>query len=214
MIVGSLWISHSPEVPALFRKIAEWKKERAFDSEFHFADVSRGNVDLYCSFVDFISENSSVLGFKAVSVERQGLGDVDRALARLYYLLLGTGIEHDDQTARAPLPRTLSLWKDLEERNRDKIFLAELSDKLKQTAATRFKGQFEIDQLEVVDSQGNPFVQLADLFTSSINRTVNSDSQRDHPKDRFAEYFLRQSGMSRELQQELRQDDIVAHIRL
>lgn len=142
------------------------------------------------------------------------IAGVDRDLARLYYLLLVTGIEHDDQTARAPLPRTLSLWKDLEERNRDKIFLAELSDKLKQTAATRFKGQFEIDQLEVVDSQGNPFVQLADLFTSSINRTVNSDSQRDHPKDRFAEYFLRQIGMSRELQQELRQDDIVAHIRL
>ena len=98
--------------------------------------------------------------------------------------------------------------------NRDKMFLAELSDKLKQAAATRFKDQLEIDQLEVADSRADPFIQLADLFTSSINRTLNSDPQNDNPKDKFANYFLNVIGMTSEHETEFREDDIVTYVRL
>jgi hypothetical protein len=214
LIVGSVWIVHPPEQPALFRRIESWKQEHSFDREFHFADINRSNVDHYCSFADFIAQNSAVLGFKAVSVERRGLGHPDAALARLYYLLLTNGVEHDDQSGRAPLPRLLSVWKDMEEINRDKLFLAELRDKLKQAAATRFHGKLGIDELETADSTGDPFVQLADLFTSSLNRIVNSTRQNEHPKDRFADYFLQRIGMSNENQRELREGDDVFHIRL
>jgi hypothetical protein len=214
LIVGSVWIVHPPEHAVLYRKIGAWKKDHSFEGEFHFADLNRNNVDTYCDFVDFVAENSAVLGFKAISLERRGLGNVDSAISKLYYLLLVAGIEHEDKTSRAPLPRTLSLWKDLEEANRDKMFLAELSDKLKQAAATRFKDQLEIDQLEVADSRGDPFIQLADLFTSSINRTLNSDPQNDNPKDKFANYFLNVIGMTSEHETEFREDDIVTYVRL
>src|SRR5262249_14966820 len=151
LIVGSVWIVHTPEQPALFRSIENWRQEHSFNREFHFAEISRSNVDHYYSFADFISQSSAVLGFKAISAERRGLGHPDAALARLYYLLLTNGIEHDDRAGRAMLPRLLSVWKDMEEINRDKIFLAELSDKLKQAAATRFRDRLGIDQLEVAD---------------------------------------------------------------
>ena len=98
--------------------------------------------------------------------------------------------------------------------NRDKLFLAELSDKLKQTAATRFHGKLGIDELETADSAGNPFIQLADLFTSSLNRIVNSDPHNEHPKDRFADYFLERIGMSGQNQKNFREGDDVFHIRL
>jgi hypothetical protein len=214
LIVGSIWIVHPPEHAALYRKIGAWKKDHSFEGELHFANLNRNNVDRYCAFVDFIAENSAVLGFKAISLERQGIRNVDSAISKLYYLLLVAGIEHEDKTSRAPLPRTLSLWKDSEEESRDKMFLAELNDKLKQAAATRFKDQLEIDQLEVADSKDDPFIQLADLFTSSINRTLNSDPQNDNPKDRFANYFLDVIGMTDECLTELREDDIITHLRL
>jgi hypothetical protein len=93
------------------------------------------------------------------------------------------------------------------------MFLAELNDKLKQAAATRFKDQLELDQLEVADSKDDPFIQLADLFTSSIKRTLNSDPQNDNPKDRFENYFLNVIGMTGECETELREDDIVTHLK-
>jgi hypothetical protein len=132
----------------------------------------------------------------------------------LYYLLLTEGVEHENKTSRAPLPRALSLWKDQEESSRDKLFLAELRDRLKQAAVTRFRDELEIDQLEVVDSASDPFIQLADLFTSSLNRTLNGDPNKVGAKDKFANYFLERIGMSREHEKPLRDEDVVAHIRL
>jgi hypothetical protein len=71
--------------------------------ELHFANLNRNNVDRYCAFVDFIAENSAVLGFKAISLERQGIRNVDSAISKLYYLLLVASIEHEDKTSRANL---------------------------------------------------------------------------------------------------------------
>ena len=214
LIVGSVWILHPPEELTLFRTIDAWKVDHSFQGEFHFEKVSKGNLDLYCAFADFIAERSAVLGFKAISLDREGTGNVDRTLARLYYLLLTEGVEHENKTSRAPLPRALSLWKDQEESSRDKLFLAELRDRLKQAAVTRFRDELEIDQLEVVDSASDPFIQLADLFTSSLNRTLNGDPTKVGAKDKFANYFLERIGMSREHEKPLRDDDVVAHIRL
>jgi len=41
-----------------------------------------------------------------------------------------------------------------------------------------------------MNSQSQPLLQLADLYTGSINRTRSRVRSTDQPKDTFADFFL------------------------
>ena len=190
LIVGSVWFLHPPEILSFMRTVSAWRTLHKFEGEFHFSEISSSKLPYYLAFADLLIENSTVLSFKAVSVERAGIKSVETALEQLYYLLLIRGVEHEHSTGRAPLPRGIQLWKDLEELGKDKLFLASLEDELRQAATTRFNDQLFVDDLEAIDSKGQILVQIADLYTSSINRVLNAEGKREGPKDQFADYFL------------------------
>lgn len=190
LIVGSVWFLHPPEIISFIRTVWEWREKTKFDSELHFKTISKDSLPHYLSFADLLSDHASVLSFKAVSVPRPGLKSVDDAVQELYYHLLVRGIEHEHDTGRAPFPRTLQVWKDLEEPGRDKLFLTKLDDRLRQASASRFDDRLSIDTLEPIESRGQVLVQVADLYTSSINRVLNAEGKRKAPKDQFAEYLL------------------------
>jgi len=127
LIVGSMWCLHPPEMLKLIRRIDSWRQAHSFKDEFHFKTISEAKLGPYLAFADFLAENASVLSFKAISVERTGISNVDEALAQLYYILLVRGVEQEDASGRAPLPRGIQLWKDLEEVGKDKLFLLTLA---------------------------------------------------------------------------------------
>jgi len=195
LIVGSVWFLHPPEILSFMRTVEAWRKTREFTEEFHFNTISSAKLPHYLAFADLLVQNSTALSFKAVSVERVGIRKIEEALEQLYYLLLVRGVEHEHSTGRAPLPRGIQLWKDLEEPGKDKLFLAALDDKLLQASTSRFKNQLSVDDLKAIDSKGQILVQIADLYTSSINRALNAEGKREGPKDQFADYFLKALGL-------------------
>lgn len=214
LIVGSLWLLHGYETYRLTQEIKEWRKANSFQEEFHLKKIGWSTLRSYKEIADLLVRNSSVVSFKAISVERAGTKHVQESLSKLYYHLLLRGVEHENETGRAPLPRSIQVWKDAEEAGADKLFLANLEDKLKQAAKTRFDEKLYVDHLEAVDSKKLDLVQLADLFTGSLNRVLNASGQRVGPKDQFADYFLGILGMPDGYTTEESLGDMTVHISL
>ncbi|MCZ6678082.1 MAG: hypothetical protein O7E52_12610 [Candidatus Poribacteria bacterium] len=171
LIVGSLWILHGPESWRLFNQIRKWREERNFTKEFHFQSINLSNIDHYLDVVNLLIENSSAVSFKVISVERSGAGPVDAAIGRLYYYLLVRGIEHEVETGRGPLPRTLQLWKDAEAVGRDKLLLADIKDRITMHSKKRFDGKLHVDTFGV--STQKEMISFSFLIFLQVASTVS-----------------------------------------
>lgn len=201
LVVGSMWILDGIETYHLSKTIEEWKKITNFKDELHFQSISNNNIEYYREVLEIVKGKSSAISFKAISLERRGIKSVADALTHLYYYLLVRGVEHEHSTGRAPLPRSIQLWKDAEEPGSDKLMIKQISERLKQTAKITFDDKLQVDEMRAIDSKKLVLIQLADLFTSSISRTLNRKRENDQikTKDLFAEEFLQTFGLSREL---------------
>ena len=194
LIVGSMWFLNGPETIKFYRVVDEWRKARNFAGEFHFQSITEAKLVNYMEFADLVAANSALICFKVISVPRRGVANVRDALLKLTYHLLVRGIEHEHSTGRAVLPRGIQVCKDAEELGQDKIFIAELSDRMKQAAATQFRDELYIGDFLAEESSQNMHLQIADLFASSVSRRLNTGGDGEQPKDRFAQYFLEKVG--------------------
>ena len=59
----------------------------------------------------------------------------------------------------------------------------------------KYKRKLYLDEFESINSKSNDFLQITDLFTSSINRVLNVKSNDLKPKDEFASNFLKTFGI-------------------
>jgi hypothetical protein len=188
LIVGSYWILEGRANRQISKRLQEWKdKQDGAPSEFHFQNVSNNNLPLYKSFVDQIIDASGTASFKYVKVPRTGLSNQD-AIRELFCHLLIHGVTHEHESARAPLPRNLQLFKDADEEGADHLLFGNLRERLENVSASRFDNKLVVDLLRRVESQSNILIQVADLFTASVNRIVNSD--KTGPKGSLAQYFI------------------------
>jgi len=195
LIVGSMWVLEPKQGFSITSGIINLKDKESFQGEFHFTDINKYNLGTYKKLADLVGEKSAFLGFKAVCVEKKGISNIQNAFTDLYYHLLIKGIEHENKTGRATLPRTISFWKDLEEEGADKLLINNLIDKLKNAAKSQLNDKLKIGDFNTVNSKGNSLIQIGDLFTSSINRLINEKSENTKPKDEFALYFLKNVGI-------------------
>jgi hypothetical protein len=199
LIVGSMWYLNGAETRKIYWLVENWKKAHGIDNELHFKSITDAKLPHYVELADLIAANSAMLSFRVLSGPRRGISNIHDALLRLTCHLLIGGIEHEHSTGRAILPRGISVCKDAEEVGLDKIFAAELSDKMKQAAVTQFHGDLYVDEFYADESSTNVHLQITDLFTSSVGRQMNAQGERKHPKDQFADYFLtklRSNGMT------------------
>ncbi len=173
LLVGSLWILHGPETWRIASTLRKWRSNRNFHDELHFSDVKSSNVSFYKEAVDLVLETGSAISFKVITVPRAGTGPVQAVVPKLIYHLLVKGIEHENSSGRAPLPRNLQIWKDAEEAGYDKLVLAELQDKIEVSASAHFGGKVVLDGMQATHSKGNDLIQITDVFTGSVNRLVN-----------------------------------------
>ena len=188
LVVGSVWFVVPRNVPRLLTEFEEWRTEVLRASEVHFKRISSTNLDRYKMLVDRFVRDDPFMGFKALVWEREGIADVPVALAEMFATLLRLGIEHEDATGRAPLPRRLYFTKDAESPGFDRRVLTGIRERLENANAAVFDGRLAVGDLDAEDSEKSPFLQVADLFTSSVGRIANVDG--DGPKDEFARYFL------------------------
>lgn len=215
LIVGSLWfLSSGSESFELLRSTNELKDRRKFTGEFHFAEMSRSDVEIYKELIDIFLTKGGTISFKFISVPRQGLGDIQAALGDLYYHLLTKGIDHEHTSGRAPLPRILQGWKDSEELGADRLLMANLRDRMKQAAANVYDNKLIVDNLVAVDSKSSVFLQVADIMASSANRILSRTGDSRNHKDEIAEYLLERLGISLTPDLDVHTGDLAAHIRI
>ncbi len=196
LIVGSLWLLNGIESRNISIDLSSWRSTTSFKDEIHFANISNTNIDRYYEILEILYARSAAISFKAIKLLRSGLSNQQSALDDMFYHLMVRGIEHENESGRAPLPRNFQLWKDAEEDSKDKLFIANLSDKLRKASSTLFSDNLFVSDMFVVDSKKSELIQLADLFTASVNRIVNSPGTGRHVKDTFAKTFLNKFGLN------------------
>ena len=212
MIIGSIWFLS--DYRSIFRAIHDLRERTGFKKEFHFKEMSREDWSIYKAVVDIFCDNTNAVSFKLISVPRSRISREQDVFTALYYHLLVRGIEHEDTTRRAPLPRTLQVWIDTEEEGADKLRIANLKDKLKQASVFLFDGKLTVDQIYTVDSRKNSVLQIADLFTGSANRRLNRPGASRNHKDELSEYFLNRIGIDPQLSEIEEVGDMAVHISL
>ena len=210
LIIGSIWFLS--DYLTVHKAIFDIRERARFTGEFHFKNMKRDDLPIYKEVVDVFWQHSNTVGFKLISVPRAGIGKAKEAFTDLYYHLLLEGIEHQQETNRAPLPRTLQVWIDSEETSLDKLRIANLDDRLRQASRSRFEGKLAIDSLHSVDSKNNILMQIADLFTGSANRVLNLSGTTHNHKDEFAVYFLSRFNIDLSLSENDKIGDIAVHI--
>jgi hypothetical protein len=217
LLVGSVWILQGPETLRIAHKLGEWRDKTGFRDELHFVDVNDSVLGRYKEAIDIVVDNASALSLKYVAVPKAGTGAVLTVIPKLIYHLVASGIAHEHSSGRAPLPRHLQLWKDAEEPGYDKLVLAELKDRLKTAATAQFDGKLVIDVVEAADSKTNDLMQVADLFTASINRHINPpDTPPKTPgaKDLLARHVIARTGVVLEAEGDDKYDDLAVRINL
>jgi hypothetical protein len=194
LILGSVWVLHPSEIVRLLNAVQAWRKSNAFEGEFHFKEINDGNLRHYISFADFVHSEASVLTFRALTCDRRGLKNIDEMIEKLLYHLLLRGVQHENDTGRASLPRTLIVEKDADAPGSDSMMLAQTSDRLKAASLSQLGGKLSLSDFKAVNSKGQPLIQVADLIAGSLNRIKNG-TDTDSAKDKFAKYFLGKLGM-------------------
>jgi len=215
MIVGSLWfLDAGKPIYDIHKKITDFKKEAHFNKEFHFSEMSQKDLPIYKEMAILFLKECTAISFKVATLPAIGIHDKQDALDRLFYHLIVRGIENENETGRATLPRTLQIWKDSEEEGSDRLLLAELDDQLKQASSTRFKDNLYINFVRCADSEHNLFLQLADLLSASANRVLNQPNLERNHKTEFAEFFLGLIGVDTAFSPNDQIGDKVIHISL
>jgi hypothetical protein len=213
VVVGAVWFLNGPEIVQLDREIRTLG-ESAGVGELHFKEITDRNIGHYLQVADLIMQHMSTMSFTSVSVERRGHKNIDAVITTLIYHLLLRGVEHHQDSGRAPLPRSLTVFKDLEEVGRDRLALAEVKERMEQASETRFGGQLTSDVFVPIPSHQNVPIQIADLYTSSIARVRNATGARTSARDRFADAFLTQLGQPAGPEEAEQIGDIALHIAL
>lgn len=184
--VGGLWVIDGGfKLIETQLELSEWKKFNSIDFEFHFTKARRQKVQLYKDFfLKFLSLNPTV-GFKVIMVKNTGFPDEHKALVDLTFHLINKGVEHENSSGRAPLPRILRVWLDDEEEGQDKLKLENIKERL----ISQKNDDLYLGEFEALSSDKNFYIQAVDLFTASVNRKLHHPNG-DHFKDELANYIL------------------------
>jgi hypothetical protein len=187
LIIGSLWIidggfsTFNTSVT-----LSDWVEKNGIKYEFHFSQLTKHKLQSYKDFfLKFLSLNPTI-GFKAIMIQNLGFQELSKPITDLTYHLIYKGLLHEHTTGRAPLPRLLQVWLDDEQAGSDKLKLENLKERI---SAQNLDGLY-LGDFEVLVSKNNYFIQAVDLFTSSINRKLNSQDSEGHIKDDLAEFIL------------------------
>ena len=190
LIVGSVWFLSGEDLGNVAIALDGWREMVGFKDEFHFTKINDRNVERYLQVIDILDIFATTISFRAITIERKGHSDLSRVLDDLLLHLLVRGVKHEHESGRAPLPRSISIFKDAEEESRDKLAVENLTIHLKNASKSQFGGKLHVSLVSAIDSKALIPLQLADLFIGSLNRRLNGNPDGIHAKDRFSQAFL------------------------
>lgn len=187
--LGSVWMPTFTSYSKA-QEIRDWKKYSGIDYEFHFQHLKPQKMMDYKLFVQKFLNLHPEMSFKSIIIRNSGIKNKESVIRELTYYLVKKGLEHENSTKRAPLPRQLVVTIDDESEANDILKLEEIKDKL---LAQKIEG-LTLGNFTAESSIGNEYLQIADLFTGAINRKLHPQKERNH-KDEFADYILEILGL-------------------
>ncbi|MDB5193755.1 MAG: hypothetical protein JWQ96_3318 [Segetibacter sp.] len=184
--VASLWVlKYQMSQIETLTTLQKWKKEKQIDYEFHFSELSKHKVNSFKDFfTKFLGLNPEA-GFKIIVLNNKGLADKAAALTDLTCHLILKGIEHENSSGRATLPRVLQVWIDEDEQGSDQLKIENIKERIKgQKIPSLYLGD-----MSAVESKGNFNIQAIDLFAGAVNRKLHYPEGGNF-KDSFADFVL------------------------
>lgn len=196
LLIGSLWIYSIEHHSQASKSLNDWRKKSGYANELHFKDLKDDkDVDTASQFFDMLVASTPLHAFKALVVRNDQI-PTPRRLDALYDgfgEMLIEGIKSEVLNKRVSPPLTLHLTKDADPAT-DVLKIRELNRKLMTAFQTEFEDRsvtLDANKVNSAPSIANNLVQVADLFTGSLNRWLNqgiTDSS-EKPKDKFAKYL-------------------------
>jgi len=184
--VGSLWVFDGFQSYKSSKEIYEWRKREGIDYEFHFAEVKGHKLDSFKEFfLKFLNLNPTI-SFKTIIINRKGNKQLNQTITDLTFHLINKGVQHEDLTGRAPLPRLLQVWLDEEESGSDQLKIENLKERL----SAQKNEKLYLGDFAAVDSKANFNIQAVDLFTAAVNRRLHNPNS-SNVKDELADYILK-----------------------
>ncbi|GAA4439954.1 hypothetical protein GCM10023188_36640 [Pontibacter saemangeumensis] len=184
--VGSLWILEAGASLILSNmELGDWKRSKKVNYEFHFAELDRFRVALFKDFFTKFLTLHPAISFKLIVVNNKGFSDKNAAITDLTYHLLSKGVDHENETGRAPLPRVLQVWLDEEEKGSDELKIENIKERI---TSQKIEG-LHLGDFQSVSSDENFYIQVVDLFTGAINRKLHNPNGSNF-KDDFADYVI------------------------
>lgn len=199
-MVGSVWVNDPKRYFHVVMKLMAWKYDNRIEREFHFTKMRRQEMPVALEFMRQALAEADAICFKAVVVDSTGIAlSQEEIFTRLHAELCIRGLQHERDHGRAELPRVLDVVKD-SDFGTDKFYLSELERRLKAELPTSFENRARVARVEAADSKFNLLIQVADLFTGSLNRVLNhrNESTARNHKDEFADTLLTNLGLDPE----------------
>lgn len=200
LIVGGFWILDPGREGKLKVHLMDWlheakEKYSTLPKEFHFTKLKNdgSDIEVYKAFFDKIIGSGDMISFKAIGVNKRKLGrDLQKGLLEeLFYQLLRMGINHEVETGRISFPKQISYIKD-KEGNESRFHIEQISQKISDSLKANYEDNLKLNSYVPMESELERFLQVADLFSASINRIYNYQPKNPNrnAKDILAEYIL------------------------
>lgn len=152
--VGGIWRSTNSDGD-LRSEIMDLRKQFGMEAkdEFHFVNVDKKNIENYVQLIDVIAEHSNSIGFKALCFNQKGSGQkLEDIVTRLYKIGIYDGIQHEIDSGRIAVPRTLNIFKDKEDA-KDTLLLEDLKLDVGTYIKTEYDGEVTIGAFVAVESR-------------------------------------------------------------
>lgn len=200
VIVGAFWILDDRRNGEIKKQLISWINEAKdkipnFPREFHFKDLSNDGSDLeaYIEFFNKVIGLSDVISFKAIGVNKTKLKKVrlQDLLDELYYQMIRLGVNHEVNTGRINYPKQISYIKDMEG-DESRFHIEQLSQKITDNLKMQYEEKLRLNTYMPIDSKIERFLQVADLFTASVNRVINHQpkNNKKNAKDALAGHII------------------------
>ena len=176
IIIGSFWVYGNRDWEFLVQRFHDWRYAKNTRKEFHFNKISQHEAAKEAiSFFQEAVFQGQLTSFTAVAIERRGIPQprMSSAIYESFAELVIKGIQAEFESGRISPPVSLEIHKDADS-DTDVLEVAKMERRIEEGLRAVFSNkEAALRKVSALDSAIHDLIQIADLFTSAINRWVN-----------------------------------------
>ena len=174
------------------------------EKELKFTNINTSNLKFYKKFIEKIFYKEYLPMFFSISIDQRGLSQktkkkkTDKLLIYILFEALCSIIQKATENSTLNSYIKLNLTLDEDGKHPDISETKEKEYDIQNELNKHYKYLVQIDKLQYIKSDDDILVQLADLYSSSLNNVFSdkkTDSNTAKAKKDFAEFLLKKVGI-------------------